>query len=52
MGSPKGLDASAALKGLDYVMQLYTLDWIVIAISLAICFVPALFLGAGRAAHL
>src|SRR5919106_199270 len=26
-------------------MQLYTLDWIVIAISLAICFVPALFLG-------
>ena len=37
MGSPKGLDYDS--------MQLYTLDWIVIAISLAICFVPALFLG-------
>ena len=29
-------------------MQLHLVDWIVIAISLAICFVPALFLG-GRA---
>ena len=26
-------------------MQLYALDWVVIAISLAVCFVPALFLG-------
>ena len=29
-------------------MQLYSLDWIVIAISLAICFVPALFLRPAR----
>jgi Na+/proline symporter len=26
-------------------MQLHTIDWIIVAVSLAVCFVPALFLG-------